>query len=398
MKNKDMETHRLHWAGGVVCVLLTALLLLGSCKGGGKAAEGQASAAAVTQTQGAPEKPGAGAPEAVGKRLKVEVLSIVLRPFVLQATYVGNLQPNDRVALRSEMEGLVEQVNFEESQQVARGKPLLNISTEQARVRRDLARTDFQLSDSKYKRAKDMFDKQLVPPTQFEEAQNQRDRANLALKLAEIELKKSIVEAPISGSVKSRLVSPGEFINKGQLLAEILDLSRMEAQITVPEREVAYLSAGMPVWVTLDALRQERIQGKVKSVGMEADLRSRSFPVVVIIENQGGQLRPGMLARVQVDLASFKNQVLVPRHAILEREQGPVVFVVVNDHVEERSIRTGAGTPEEVQVLQGLAVGEKMVVTGHQRLINNEVVEVVRELATDPTATSVTPSSPPITR
>lgn len=312
----------------------------------------------------------------------VEVLRLRPQDFNVSATYIGNLVPNERVALRSEIEGVAEQVRFEESGQVAKSEVLVHISTSRLTAQRDLAKANYELAESNLRRSKDLSRQNLIPQSKLDEAQTSRDVAYYNLKLAQIELDKSIIKAPISGVVKTKSVAEGEFVNKGEPLAEILDMSAMLAAIDVPERDIRFVKPGQTVRVTLDALPDRSFAGRVDTVGLEADPRNRSFPVEVRLENPNRALRPGMLARVEVVLQSYEHEVLVPRHAILEREHGKVAFVAEDGRARLRTVRTGASTAGAVQVLEGLSLGEQLIVTGHQRLSDQEPIDIRAELTT----------------
>ncbi len=118
-------------------------------------------------------------------------------------------------------------------------------------------------------------------------------------------------------------------------------------------------------------------------MGLEADLKSRTFSVEVRTDNKGGRLRAGMLARVTVPLTRYRRQLLVPRHAVVEQERGPVVYVVEGDRAVSRPVRLGVGTNGQVQVVEGLKEGEWVVVAGQRKLTPNEPVQMRRLNAAD---------------
>ena len=339
-------------------------------------------AVAAAETSGKKrEKPPQRAPsKAAVTGTPVEVQRVTRRDFSLEATYIGHLLPRERVELRSEVEGAVEKMFFEEGQQVARGDKLAHISTRQFTLRRDLAKADLDLAESDYRRTAQLFRKKLVSAVKRDLSRNKRIASVFRLKLAELDLEKSRVRTPIDGTVKTRAAEEGEFLNKGQLIAEILDLSKVRVLFHVPEKEIRHIAAGKPVQVRLDALPGLDIPGNVALVGLEADLSNRSFPVEVELDNPQGRLLPGMLARVQVRLETHRAQVLVPRFAILEREDGRVVYLAKGNRAVERHIETGASPGERVQVLKGLSGGERLIVTGQQKLIPNEKIRIVRVL------------------
>ena len=321
-----------------------------------------------------------GTSQQAGRGVSVEVIRLRLRDFSVTSTYIGHLLPWERVSLRAELDGMAESADYEEGDRVGPDRVLVNISTDRLKVRRDLARSDHQLAESNYLRDADLFKRSLIPNSRLDQTRNRRDVAKLSLRLAEIELEKSTVRSPIAGIVKSKGVERGEYVNKGQMLAEVLNVSRLRARFDVPEGEIRHLVRGKQVRLTLDALPGEEFQGVVKTVGLEADRTTRTFPVEVALDNPRERLRAGMLARVRVPLLEYRQQVLVPRHAVLEREHGRAVFVVRDGRALEVPIRTGAASGENLQVLEGLRSGDRVVVTGQQKLVHQEPVRITRTL------------------
>lgn len=342
-------------------------------------AQATGEAQASGEAQAATQSPTAAARQPAPDRTRtvVNVLRLQEQAFTLSATYIGHLLPRERVEMRSELDGVVERVQFDDGEPVQAGQLLANISTAQLRVRRDQARADLALASSTYERERSLHANKLLTDAQVEQSRTRRELAEYTLRLAEIELEKSSVNAPIAGTVKTRAVSRGEFVNKGQLIAEILDIGTVRALFNVPEREMRYLRPGRRVEVTLEALPGETFAGVVRLVGLEADLKTRTFPVEVEVDNAQARLRPGMLARVNVALERYEKQLLVPRYAILERENGRIVYVAQDGKAQERRIEIGASADGQVQVLKGLLPGELLIVVGQQKLTPGEPVQTL---------------------
>lgn len=372
----------------LAALLLAVVLTLGACdrhertQGAMTTGENTVSPRA-SGTGAADAQAGAATPErspaqpAVGRnggRTPVEVVAVTPQDFTVRATYIGYLLPEQRVELRSEIEGVAERVLFDEGQRVKANQLLVNISTRELTVRRDQAKAQLRLARTTYRRQRSLHAKHLLPDAQLDQTRTQRDQALYALRLAELELAKSRVTSPLSGTVKTRGVDRGEFLNKGQFIAEILDVSKVRAQFNVPEREVRFLKPGRRVEVSFEALPGETDAGVVRLVGLEADTHTRTFPVEVTLDNAKGRLRPGMLARVRVALQHYKAQLMVPRFAILERERDRIVYVVEDGKAVERQIKTGGSSDGQVQVLGGLHPGDQVVVTGQQKLTPGEPV------------------------
>ncbi len=364
--------------------LATLLTTLVACQRGGggaqsapAAARGEAAAQNGPDAEGGPQgaAPGSGGP-AAAQNTNVRVQVLEPQSIASESTYVGNLLPEDRIVVKSEIEGMVEALRFEESDSVKQGVTLANISTKEFQVRLEMAEADYRLARINFERDEQLSQRSLITQAQFDQSLARRDSARLAEQLADISLKKSIVRAPLKGAVKTKFVQLGEYVRKGDPIAEILDLSRIKVELNIPEREIIGLREGMQVDVESYAVKEIRLTGKITRIGLEADARNRSFPVEVTVNNSNNDLRPGMLARVTIRKASQDNQVVIPRNAIIERDNGRVVFLEDSGRAQQRLISTGISRSDRVQVVSGLAFGDRLIVEGHTKLTDGEPVNI----------------------
>lgn len=307
----------------------------------------------------------------------VELLALSPQDFAVTTTYVGDLQPDRRVELRSEISGIIERVTFNTGDAVEAGEVLVNIATEQLTIQRNLAEANYNLAQAEFERGETLRERNLITAAELDQRLNQRQVSYFNLQQAEDQLGKSVVRSPIAGRIKTKAVEEGEYVTPGGLLAEVLRIETVLALISVPERDYRFMREGEEVRVTLDALPAESFTGTIKTIGVEADEQSRSFPVEVAVDNASGRLRPGMLARVEIDLSNYRNQVLVPRHAVVEEGRARVVFVAADGRAQRREVALGATVGDRVQITSGLSTGERVVVAGQRRLSDGQSISVV---------------------
>ena len=312
------------------------------------------------------------------KKANVRILKVGLEKLSFKSTYVGNLLPNQRVILRSEIDGIIENIYFIEGQEIAKKKKLIDISTQELGLKYKIAVADSKLAENNLQRDEQLAKNNLISNAQLDQTRTFSERSLLNMQLAKISLKKSLINSPLKGTAKTRFVKIGEFVRKGDRLVEILEVDRILVKVNIPEQEILKINLGQKVDVELYILGEKKFKGLVKKIGLEADVSNRTFPVEVEVGNKARELRPGMLGRVTFSQEVEQNQVVVPRHTILERDSGRIVYVVEGGKSFKREVSTGISQREKVQILKGLKPGEQLVVEGHTKLTDGEEINIIQ--------------------
>ncbi len=341
-------------------VLLPCLLLLGACKGGGGAAEAQAKEG---------EKKG---PDAV----PVEVAKASRRAVAASYTGTAPLEPVAESQVVAKTSGVALNVMFEEGQQVRAGQTLVRLDS--ARSELQAAQTGAQMRklEANYARAKQMADQKLLSANDNDQLRYDLEEARAANRMANLELSYANVEAPISGVIASRSIKTGNFVQINTPIFRIVDTSRLEATLNVPERELVTLKAGLPVLLQVDALPGKTFTGTVDRVSPVVDSGSGTFRVVCAFKGDG-ILQPGMFGRVKIDYDQRADALVVPRVALLEDDGDPAVFVVTGDKTERVPVKLGYMDGSWAEVREGVKEGEQVVVAGKTALRDGTVVQVL---------------------
>ena len=264
------------------------------------------------------------------KKTNVRVQEVDLESLSIQHTYVGNLLPNQRVTMRSEIDGVIENIYFDEGEEIVKNRKLVDISTKELSLKLKIAFADSKLAEANLNRDEKLAKKNLIPNAQLDQTRTFAERALLNKELAKISLNKSLIKSPLKGTVKTRFVKVGEFVRKGDRLAEILEVDRILIKVNIPGQEILQIKIGQKVDIALYILENKKFEGQVKKIGLEANASNRTFPVQIEIDNRERELRPGMLARVTFTQRVDQDQVVVPRHTSMERDTGRIVYVVDN--------------------------------------------------------------------
>jgi Cu(I)/Ag(I) efflux system membrane fusion protein len=177
------------------------------------------------------------------------------------------------------------------------------------------------------------------------------------------EIRRSLtLEAPSAGVVVEKPVVEGSRVAAGDVLYRIADLSTIWIEADVYERDLTLVAEGQEATVRFDALPGETFTARVAYVHPTVSLESRTGRVRLELRNPGGELRPGMYARVDLELPATDPRPLIPRSALLETGERSLVFVRRDDGtLMPRDVVVGRAAGREVQILRGLTPGERVV-------------------------------------
>lgn len=196
------------------------------------------------------------------------------------------------------------------------------------------------------------------------------------------QLGKHTIRAPFDGWVIERFTEKGQWLARGGLVARIAQLDRVDVEVQVPESSVTKLRRDAEVRLEFDAAPERTWIGRVARIVPQADLRSRSFPVLVTVENivvDGDPvLRGGMLARAWLPVGKAEPVTVVPKDSLVLGGGTPLVYVVdvaggssagpATGTVRAASVSLGAAVGGNVEVRSGLERGQLVVVRGNERL------------------------------
>jgi len=191
---------------------------------------------------------------------------------------------------------------------------------------------------------------------------------------AEDELRKTTIRAPFSGYIVERYIETGEWLDVGDSVVEIVDLSSILVRVHVPESALAFLKVDEPVRTRIDALDQS-LDGRIKHILRQADPNARTFPVDIEVENADGKIAAGMFARATVPAAKKTSVVAVPKDAVVERDG--IVYVALLTRDDRGGIAgvlspvtLGADLGEWVAISSGnVKSGAQVLTRGTERIL-----------------------------
>lgn len=343
-----------------VALLLASTLLLAACKGGNGDAEAKG-----------PDGADKG-PEAV----PVEVEAASRRAIAASYTGTAPLEPRAESQVVAKTSGVALQVLVEEGDAVRAGQVLARLDPDRAALQAAQSAAQMRKLEANFRRSQQLAEQQLVSAADFDQLRYDLENARAANRLANLELSYASVKAPISGVIAQRSIKPGNFVQINTPIFRIVDNSRLEATLNVPERELATLEAGQPVKLQVDALPGRTFDGTVDRVAPVVDAGSGTFRVIAAFDGVD-LLQPGMFGRIRIDYDQRADALVIPRAALLEGETDSAVYVVRDGKAVRVPVKLGYIDGAYAEVADGLEAGERVVTAGKVALRDGSAVQVI---------------------
>lgn len=333
------------------------------------------------------------------RAITVDVAPVVAVTLQDTVRGVGTLDPLQTVRIKPEVNGRLTSINFEEGGSVEKNQVLFKIDDEKIARRHDaqkaaLKSTRIRLENLRrnYDRVSSLRDRDLVSEDQYDNARTELqavssevERLEAQLELAARELRDTVIRAPFDGYISRQLVDPGTFVTVGETLAVIYEIDPIQMSFFIPEKYAARVARGQDVYASVAAHPDRRFQGQVDFISPVADEGTRKFRVRTNLENPENMLMPGAFAHAELVLALREDKPVIPEQALVPTREGYIVYVVNDSHINDnenngtaeiRQVQTGIRQSGRVEILDGLSVGEKIVVYGHMQLNDGSAVVI----------------------
>ena len=324
-----------------------------------------------------------------------------------ELSLTGNIEAISDVDLYSKIAGRLEELGKDVGDKVGKGEVLARIDDREIEARLNQAKAELAVAKAELKKAmadlhkakkdKDralrLYERGVESEYLFDQADTAYKSALASHELAEsnvwkmeayleqarILMDEATIESPIEGVVAQRYVDAGDMISLTTAILKIVNVDTVDVVVSVPEVKISSIKVGSPVNIKVDAYPSESFTGKVARISPWVDLHTRTSKVEVSIENPKHYLKPGMFARVTIELQHRRDVPLIPKDAVLLIGGDSAVFVVDGDVARLRKVRTGLERGNLVEVVEGIERGQRIIVRGQSVASDGKRVEVVRE-------------------
>ncbi len=301
-------------------------------------------------------------------------------------TLPGTIRANQQATLYAKVAGYLKSLSVDRGDRVDAAQWLgeievpelvADLGKHKAEVK--VAEVDFERITTALKRAPDLIIRQSV-----DEARGRLDVAKADLERTQTLLGYARITAPFSGIVTARFVDPGAFIPSATsgsaaqtaAILTLADFNTVRAQVPVPEAEAARAQVGQPVRFTVEGLPGVFFEAVISRISYALDEATRTMLIEADVPNPKLLLRPGMYATVKLGLEKHTDALLVPVEAVVFGKGEAATYTVTDSRARKIPVRTGFNDGASVEILEGIAPTQTVILLGKTTLTNEEPVSV----------------------
>lgn len=319
----------------------------------------------------------------------VEITTVGEDDIASEFAYTGKAAPAKEVSVMPTVPGKVTGFHYDVGDKVSQGAVLFTVdSTDLQNNMRSLqasynvAKLGLDNAKSTYDSNKLLFDEEIISENELKQVKYAYESAEAQLQSIQVQmdnLQKSIndcaVTSPMTGVIATRAVEKGGFSSQAAPAYTVMDLSTIKVEVSVSEQVLNTIKVGDKVSVLMTAVSAEPLQGTVSTIAPASE-DTGMYTVKVELNNKDGKIKSGMMAEVSFTLESSADAIVLPRNAVIEKENETYVYVVENGKAKKVAVELGIEAEDSIEITSGLKKGDDVVTKGQTYISDEEEVNI----------------------
>lgn len=276
---------------------------------------------------------------------------------------VGNILPDETVELSFETSGKIVEIDFKEGSYVKQGELLARINDAPLQAQLKKLESQVPLAESRVFRQKTLLEKDAVSQETYEKVSTELATLKAEIDMVKAQIDQTRLKAPFDGYIGLRQMSEGQYASPNTVVAKMSKVSPVKIEFSVPERYAMQVKQGTPIRFFLVGTNKA-YEAQVYAMDAEINLSTRTRTGRALFQNEKSEVVPGAYTSVEIDLSHVETTIAIPSEALIPEMGIDKVFVYKNGKSEPRVVKTGLRTESKVQILEGLALGDTLIVNG----------------------------------
>jgi membrane fusion protein (multidrug efflux system) len=277
----------------------------------------------------------------------------------------GNLIPDEEVDLTFEAAGKIVNIFFQEGSTVSKGQLLAKVNDKPLQAELQKLEAQIPLAEDRVFRQKALLEKDAVSKETYEQVTTELEKLHADIDLVKSRIAQTELRAPFDGIIGLRQVSEGAYASPTTIVASLTKIIPLKIEFSAPERYMNMIHSGTPIEFLIDknnyAASVYAVDSRIIRDGLQLKARA-------VYPNTNGQLKPGRSISVIIKSNELKNAIVVPNEAVIAEMGRDIAYIYSSGKAKVVELTKGLRTESNVQVLDGIKLGDTLIVSGIMQL------------------------------
>lgn len=275
----------------------------------------------------------------------------------------GSLMSNEEVEIRSEINGKIVQILFEEGKRVKKNDLLLKINDAELQATLKKNKSKEVLARDKENRYRQLLEKSLTSQQEYDVVMSELNSVQADVEFTQAQISKTEIRAPFDGVIGLRAVSTGSYISPQSKIATLQSINPIKVDFSIPQKYFGKVSVGQKVTVQISS-GDKKYEGRIYAIEPKIDQTTRTVQVRAIIPNESGTLYPGAYVEIYLLIERISDAIMVPTELLIPDIEGEKIYISKNGRAFPQKVNTGVRTEQNIQITEGLKPGDTLITSG----------------------------------
>lgn len=291
-------------------------------------------------------------------------------------SYVGTVNSSVQADLSFQVPGQVKSVLVTEGQAVRKGQLLAELECDNLTSSYEAAQASLRQAQDGYNRLKALYDNGSLPEVKLVEIQTQLEQAKSMANISAKNLKEAQMVAPFDGVITAKGIESGEMVIPATKLLTLSKLKPLEVKVSIPENEISAVCIGDPCTVSVAAVPNKEIRGRVAEKNVIANRLSHTYEVKIHLDEEPLEVMPGMVCSVNISESNASSVLTLPAKVIQIDADGRHFVWCIEEGVARRKLITvGQLMPQGIEIQSGITIGSIVISDGSHKVCEGTKVK-----------------------
>jgi len=292
----------------------------------------------------------------------------------------GMVEPWETLGILAEVRGVVAEVPVDEGDYVNEGDLIARLDTSDYTNTINSIKASYNLALSNLKRLSSLHEQEIIAQVELDSIKAEVQALEADLAIAELQLKRCYIKSSIAGIVNKLPAIKGLYLAVGDPVATILNIDRVKVAVGIPETDVDAVSRIDRFELTIEALQNKKITAAKYFLAVAPESQAQVYKLELEVPNKSREILPGMFARVEIIKQEFPEALAIPLYAVISRDNKHFIYLEDDNVAKLQEVKLGILDGWQIQVTEGLAPGQRVIVVGQRSVDADQKLNVVKKV------------------